>query len=511
MKLMDVNIDYEEKRKRLDGPVIPNTVKLVVGIEVFELSGHILAHHSPVVFLDLISRQSELYLDEFADCTEAFKECIELLNGAEIDMTLEKLQVFMKFAVLYGVKEILYLSLSWATDNICLENVKAILKISFVVRLCEEKHPGFEIYHTMDELGEYVCVEFITQSLEFGDGLYAALDLPQDPEDISDFDVVASVFYSDAIFAPHSILVPITAWINSSVKADHIMKEIETNGYYGDRGDFKDVKKDVFLTFLEKLTEFCTESFESLKLLNKIQMNLLKAGYCNAKGCDVKIILSKAKGWRNFDEKQIKCSQERFMMEKFQYAEIILDWIRINKPSQKVVNELWAGLKSPCQSIFELSGLSLPLEYVQSLRYAVMETHCYEVPAPEAEEYTYCDGCDANPSQNGALIKSALINPAHAVLLLGSCNISKCEKETEHGMILRLVDSTPCFDLLLEKVLETDKYHYHHHKIHHWYLTTQKDGKDVLFSLITNTLEEVLEMLRNVKQEDCLNCHYLLE
>ena len=78
-------------------------------------------------------------------------------------------------------------------------------------------------------------------------------------------------------------------------------------------------------------------------------------------------------------------------------------------------------------------------------------------------------------------------------------------------MILRLVDSTPCFDLLLEKVLETDKYYYHHHKIHHWYLTTQKDRKDVLFSLITNTLEEVLEMLRNVKQEDCLNCHYLLE
>jgi len=209
MRLPHFNNDFSPyfvRDGKVDRVVIHNNVKLVVGTEIFNCSGTILARHS-TVFLDMIQKQSEIYLDEFTDCLEGLLDGIDLLYGAEITLSLQNIQPLLKFSLIYKIEGVFEVCLQWVKKELSMVNLFTFCKIGLFVKSVEV------------ERGEVLgaCKDFILTSTA-EDLLEVSKNWPQDEN------VINFLFDKDMLSVT---MATITNWVNTESKVVMVLDKIE--------------------------------------------------------------------------------------------------------------------------------------------------------------------------------------------------------------------------------------------------------------------------------------------
>ena len=156
------------------------------------------------------------------------------------------------------------------------------------------------------------------------------------------------------------------------------------------------------------------------------------------------------------------------------HAEESKPWILAEQLIAEMKNSSFEKVQEAWSSIDPTLGY----QYLNILKNTVEESTGYTVPAVvrRAGWHEWC-----SREAEGRRIRSTLLDSRWAA--------------SDHGSIC-LVDDLPCYiiyDCNCANCLEGES-----HEHAHWYLTTLKHGKRVLLSLVTNTREEVLGVLRSL-------------
>ncbi|KAL5258987.1 hypothetical protein ACHWQZ_G009450 [Mnemiopsis leidyi] len=135
-----------------------NTVEIIVNDTKFICSGVVLAHQSPV-FEKLFSTGASFVLlqDFFYSGSEIFvEECLNLLYGGKILVTLQNIEALTRFSLIYDVKFMYELAIGWIRDNITYLNVFELFNIG---NLPEVKSRKQDVYNHCLEIMKRCDVE----------------------------------------------------------------------------------------------------------------------------------------------------------------------------------------------------------------------------------------------------------------------------------------------------------------------------------------------------------------
>ena len=159
-----------------------------------------------------------------------------------------------------------------------------------------------------------------------------------------------------------------------------------------------------------------------------------------------------------------------------------------------------------------IEGSKLTNDYVTALGNSII-THCSNMVIPKAD--VAGDGYEIFStvnSQSDAIMERLTNtnsdtnnsnNNSNRVMLLDKvCRIKGCTLPN-HGIVLKLHNAIPCYQLGAEN--STDGYHYHHDKVHHWYATEEKKGQCVSLSPVTNNFNTVI---KKVTASKAFQIHY---
>ena len=229
---------------------MPNNVTLVVDGVKLECNGPILAQRSEALRnLFAENRGKEIYLDEFTGMIEQVKDCIQLLYGAQVDVTLDNLQALMTFSVYYKVMSMYRLCVGWVKDNISLAKFEDFFRISYFVSRLDERGT-----HALDLCREIILMGEPTDNVKVLEGLAFQGD---------QIDVM--VFFMDQALWKFTLPM-VTKWIDSNEKVDLVLTKIES-----DPISYETVGSD----FLSKLAASATVNGTIIKV-NKYVTGTLK-------------------------------------------------------------------------------------------------------------------------------------------------------------------------------------------------------------------------------------------
>ena len=171
---------------------------------------------------------------------------------------------------------------------------------------------------------------------------------------------------------------------------------------------------------------------------------------------------SLAEEYRLFSFDKVVGLEKEFDLTHIQFAEIVIEWIRSNNPTQDMVTQLWGMLRQQ----------ELCWEYLACLRDTVCSSGTVSVPEVEQlddDKYKYCDSDTI--LRKGADLSSIKVD-------------KKCEKcKKDLSMTVRLVEGTPCYESeaggahVVEHVWLVDDYNY------------------TIFSLLTNSYSVVVKQI----------------
>ena len=122
---VEVKLNFQTDFSRfLVSDQINHTVKVVTSESVIECSGIILAQHSATL-QKLVSDDNEIFLDNYTNV----KDCLLVLHGGIVTLTLDNILDIMKFSVQFEIDDMLSPCLQWLENNINRENFLVVLKI----------------------------------------------------------------------------------------------------------------------------------------------------------------------------------------------------------------------------------------------------------------------------------------------------------------------------------------------------------------------------------------------
>ena len=117
-----------------------HTIKVVTKSKVIECSGAVLCQHSEVL-KELFTKENELFLDNYT----YVQDCLLILHGDEVVVTIDNIQDLLKFSVQFGINEIYMQCLDLMQKNFSAKNILKIFKIcnsvSKFARLCGTQRP----------------------------------------------------------------------------------------------------------------------------------------------------------------------------------------------------------------------------------------------------------------------------------------------------------------------------------------------------------------------------------
>ena len=247
--LPDIRPNFSLFYKRDGSLPIPNNVTLVVDGVKLECSGLILAQRSETL-RELLTSEPTIILDEFSGLIEQVKDCIQLLYGDKVKITLDNLQALMKFSIYYKIESMYQLCVGWIKENLMIEKFESFFKICFFVSLLEDHRS-----HALDLCRDIIMKgkpSDISQVLE-------GLVLIEDNQD----DLM--MFFLEPTFWELTLPM-VTKWIDSNEKVDLVLKKIESNS-----SEFVNVGAD----FLSKLASSATVK-ETIVKINKYVIESVK-------------------------------------------------------------------------------------------------------------------------------------------------------------------------------------------------------------------------------------------
>ena len=431
------------------------------------------------MLLELILKQSEIYLDEFSGCLEGLLDAVDLLYGAEVKVSMENIQALLKFSLMYSVDELATLSFQWVTEEMSMNNLFTFCQMGLFVKSIDVERDDILIG----------CKDFIQRSA-VDDFVEVGKYWPEDQ------DVLKFLINPDLL--PMTVSI-ITNWIIEEKTAILVLDRIEDGPL---QETLVRLPSQALSSFFEAMQDACV-TVPSLKRVCKLQSALIgkeKSPNFKKLQIDSGAILKslEPKLWRNFDINQMLLLHYHYGITDYFFAEIMLDWISFKKPSQKVFDQLWVVIE----------GSKLTNDYVTALGNSII-THCSNMVIPKADVAgdKYEQG-KSRISESDFIIEQLTntdsdTNESNRVRLLDKvCRIKGCTLPN-HSIMLKLQNAIPCYQLGAE--YETDGYHYHHDKVHHWYSTEEKQGQRVLLSLITNNFNTVIKKVTAAK---AIQIHY---
>ena len=135
-----------------------NTVEIIVNDTKFICSGVILAYQSPV-FEKLFSTGASFVLlqDFFYSGSEiVVEECLNLLYGGKVLVTLHNIEALIRFSLIYDVKFMYELAIGWIRENVTYLNVFELFDIG---NLSEVKSRKRDVYNHCLEIMKRCDVE----------------------------------------------------------------------------------------------------------------------------------------------------------------------------------------------------------------------------------------------------------------------------------------------------------------------------------------------------------------
>ena len=93
-----------------------------------EASGCLLSQKSKVFETEL-SKHYEIILDEFMDNVDGFYDCLELIYGGIVNVTIINLLSLIKFSIRFQIPDMYNLCSDWVNNHVTAKNVHEIYKI----------------------------------------------------------------------------------------------------------------------------------------------------------------------------------------------------------------------------------------------------------------------------------------------------------------------------------------------------------------------------------------------
>ena len=441
-----------------------------------------------------------MYFDEFTDCLEGLLDCVDLLYGADVTLTMDNIQAVLKFGVLYKVSNMVACGLAWVKDELSMTNFFSFCRIGLFIK---------SVDCTEDKVLTG-CKNFILNHSS-SDLLEISKSWPEDKN------VVSFLFDKDLL---EVTLPTITSLINSEKKASAIMDMIEEL-------DLQNPTIGVELTDLQEMTAKINEVCKTVPNLKRVislmttlgkraieKITVVEPTAKRIRFNSVTLLKNmKSKAWRSFDKDELLAMDFRHNSHHFFYAEIVLDWINFNRPRLEVTDELWKSIKQE----------NLNYAYIANLWYSMSSHHPLGLfpfgyareAEPKEQPYDYYKymGPMGRYADTDA-IKDKLRRASNQELPFSfrECLVKECHIQTIHKVVFKLMPGIPCYKLAAEPedaVVRTLPGHYHHDKLKHFYATMEDQfGERVMLSFVTNTIGEVYKAVRASRN---IELHFLFE
>ena len=449
------------------GPLpIPNTVTLIVDEHVIECSGPILAKHSPVLFHKL-REGSKVFLDEFSGMVEGVLDCIEMLYGSDVVISLKNLQALMKFSILFKVEGMHELCVKWVQENISLDTFNDFFKVSHFVFTLEQSHGGgLEACRALilkDEPGK--TVEELRKGL--------------DAQDTDQTNMM--LFFLEQGLMDYTLPIVID-WIDSDKKVSQVIDTVESKHLFEPLVTLFTTPECQGLQFIKKLFE-TTDNFESASRVGRLQSRVMESTLekVNIERCVSNVRL-------NTHLYGIELIDLLLPLSKVNHAHYVEWCITNSRPNHKHnARAVWPNInpkllgKSVCDNVQREVNTRID----SSLR------------------ITYPVGEDIKDGYYKAATKEqcAQLKAMQPVTMLFDCQMDGCTMTSPHAITIKLSKTNcPCYDLNIIQVKDPAvECHVHPgQSVLHWYIcwdnTPYGSGWEYV-SLATKTYDQVITYL----------------
>ena len=113
--------------KQEEKTTVYNTVHLLDGEDSIEVSGPVISQASRVL-QDLVGKRRELDLEEFSGEIQGVQDCVELLYGGGVILSVRNVRTVIKFSAVYQIPELLDVCMVWLHNNISAASLFARLE-----------------------------------------------------------------------------------------------------------------------------------------------------------------------------------------------------------------------------------------------------------------------------------------------------------------------------------------------------------------------------------------------
>ena len=193
---------------------------------------------------------------------------------------------------------------------------------------------------------------------------------------------------------------------------------------------------------------------------------------------------------------QLMATEKDFNLEHFEFVEVILSWIKANRPSHAKITKLWELIRQK----------DLSYHYLYRVHGSIVYTKNYNIPQVvklEDSAYKYSEtGCLYYHARSMTI---PLFNE-HPAIFHYQCQ--KCPGNVERQITLRLCDNRPCYTAVTD-----DK-----HTVNHCYIRFNTNNKSEslkprhhfgFLSLITSNMNDARTVINGVRQS--IGIYFLYE
>ena len=313
-----------------------HTIKVVTKTEVIECSGAVLCQHSEVL-KELFTKENELFLDNYT----YVQDCLLILHGDEVVVTMDNILDLLKFSVQFGINDMYMQVLNSMERYLSAENVMKIYSICNSVfkfaRLCGTQLPQDIFTHVVTYLkmiGPEALMDLHKANIE------------NDTDDVR-------IDFLTFLTGPRSILTTFAPFLTDVLCKDNVKKVIFllSNNLEG-MSRLSESNFRILLDRIDTIVYDCNchevaESYVDLKaklfsLYLKAELPSVMPSFIPERTCNLVDAIVKEQLWIEMDSSVLINSQKLFEPPSlhFIYSEIIIAWITLKKPSQDVVDEL---------------------------------------------------------------------------------------------------------------------------------------------------------------------------
>jgi len=484
--------DLSRYVRRKDKINVFNSVSIIIDNTILDVNGLVLSRKSPVLE-QLVCSQSEISLDNghFTGEKEGIQDCVELLYGGEVEITIANINTITKFSALYQVNDMFELCVGWIEKNLHRGNLFNMIELG-TLSLIEFMTPG-------DNAVLDLCKKRIADDVK--DGLYA---LSQSWSFNKNNNFIRFLVQKEILYYTLPIL---SAWVSSEqdvgLVLDELMIKDITLSQHKNRAD----------VLLEKMSEKMDSMETSRRILklqisNKEESALSSLGYTTPvqdaapppvyypSASERKLATLLAKNYQSFTFDKILSLEDDYGLEHHQYVDIAMDWIMKHTPSSSDITKFWGTLMQH----------KLEYSFILCVRDTILFLHkssallSYELPEVEKlgiRNYQYLDKVmcitaskwvrwlpfHISADQINQLLTKQTVN----FRLL--CHSERTEdKKLMCDATVRLEDKVPCY------IIPSDS----HCEIRHWYIQYRDEVtfKFCYFSLITNDYDAVIAKIK---------------